>query len=43
MSATGEDSLLGGAVRLLQPVRGHRAGTDAVLLAAPLRRVPATS
>ncbi len=34
MSATGEDSLLGGAVRLLQPVRGHRAGTDAVLLAA---------
>ena len=28
-----EDGLLGGAVRLLQPRRGHRAGTDAVLLA----------
>lgn len=28
-----EDSLLGGTVRLLQPRRGHRAGTDAVLLA----------
>lgn len=29
-----EDRLLGGRVRLLQPARGHRAGTDAVLLAA---------
>lgn len=29
-----EDTLLGGRVRLRQPVRGHRAGTDAVLLAA---------
>lgn len=29
-----EDRLLGGKVRLLQPERGHRAGTDAVLLAA---------
>lgn len=29
-----EDALLGGRVRLLQPRRGHRAGTDAVLLAA---------
>ncbi|HEX2136671.1 MAG TPA: methyltransferase [Microvirga sp.] len=29
-----EDALLGGRVRLLQPARGHRAGTDAVLLAA---------
>jgi tRNA1(Val) A37 N6-methylase TrmN6 len=29
-----EDALLGGAVRLLQPAKGHRAGTDAVLLAA---------
>ncbi len=28
------DSLLAGAVTLLQPVKGHRAGTDAVLLAA---------
>ncbi len=29
-----EDALLGGKLRLLQPSRGHRAGTDAVLLAA---------
>src|SRR3712207_324760 len=29
-----EDLLLGGRVRLAQPARGHRAGTDAVLLAA---------
>jgi tRNA1(Val) A37 N6-methylase TrmN6 len=29
-----EDALLGGRVRLFQPRRGHRAGTDAVLLAA---------
>jgi tRNA1(Val) A37 N6-methylase TrmN6 len=29
-----EDSLLGGRVHLAQPARGHRAGTDAVLLAA---------
>lgn len=28
------DALLGGAVQLKQPARGHRAGTDAVLLAA---------
>ena len=28
------DRLLGGRVRLLQPAGGHRAGTDAVLLAA---------
>ena len=35
-----EDALLGGAVRLLQAAGGHRAGTDAVLLAqlADLRR-----
>jgi tRNA1(Val) A37 N6-methylase TrmN6 len=32
--AVTEDALLGGRVRLLQPRRGHRAGTDAVLLAA---------
>ncbi|EIM26078.1 tRNA1(Val) (adenine(37)-N6)-methyltransferase [Microvirga lotononidis] len=34
-----EDLLLGGRVHLVQPERGHRAGTDAVLLAAsaPLR------
>lgn len=30
----GEDSLLGGRLRLLQPLKGHRAGSDAVLLAA---------
>jgi tRNA1(Val) A37 N6-methylase TrmN6 len=30
----GEDALLGGRVRLLQRSGGHRAGTDAVLLAA---------
>ena len=29
-----DDSLLSGRVRLLQPAKGHRAGTDAVLLAA---------
>jgi tRNA1(Val) A37 N6-methylase TrmN6 len=29
-----EDTLLGGRIRLLQPRRGHRVGTDAVLLAA---------
>jgi tRNA1(Val) A37 N6-methylase TrmN6 len=29
-----EDTLLDGRVRLLQPAEGHRAGTDAVLLAA---------
>ncbi len=29
-----DDSLLGGRVRLIQPAKGHRAGTDAVLLAA---------
>lgn len=29
-----EDLLLGGQLRLRQPVRGHRAGTDVVLLAA---------
>jgi tRNA1(Val) A37 N6-methylase TrmN6 len=31
-----EDALFGGALRLLQPAKGHRAGTDAVLLAASL-------
>jgi tRNA1(Val) A37 N6-methylase TrmN6 len=29
-----EDRLLGGRLRLFQPARGHRAGTDGVLLAA---------
>ncbi len=32
-----EDALLNGRVRLLQPRRGHRVGSDAVLLAAALR------
>lgn len=36
----GEDALLGGRVRLLQPRRGHRAGTDAVLLAAMVEPRP---
>ena len=36
-----EDALLGGAVRLLQPRAGHRAGTDAVLLAAAASAIPA--
>ena len=34
MSETTRDSLLGGQVSLVQPAKGHRAGTDAVLLAA---------
>lgn len=29
-----DDAILGGRLRLLQPAKGHRAGTDAVLLAA---------
>jgi tRNA1(Val) A37 N6-methylase TrmN6 len=32
-----EDTLLNGRVRLLQPRRGHRAGSDAVLLAAAVQ------
>ncbi len=31
-----EDAILGGRLRLRQPTRGHRAGTDAVLLAASI-------
>lgn len=34
MNEITEDSLFGGRVSLVQPVKGHRAGTDAVLLAA---------
>ena len=30
-----ESALLGGRVRLRQPVKGYRAGMDAALLAAP--------
>src|ERR1700694_1366058 len=29
-----DDAVLGGRLRLLQPARGHRAGHDAILLAA---------
>lgn len=36
LGAIGEDRLLGGRLRLLQPVKGHRAGSDAVLLAATI-------
>jgi tRNA1(Val) A37 N6-methylase TrmN6 len=39
-AAVAEDRLLDGRVRLLQPSRGHRAGTDAVLLAALVRASP---
>src|SRR5262249_56208604 len=31
---TTEDAVLGGRLRLRQPVRGHRVGHDAILLAA---------
>src|SRR3712207_2115145 len=34
MAEITQDLLLGGRVRLAQPAKGHRAGTDAVLLAA---------
>ncbi|MDH7797038.1 MULTISPECIES: methyltransferase [unclassified Beijerinckia] len=34
-----EDALLGGRLRLLQPATGHRAGTDAILLAAACQPV----
>ncbi|RDI55126.1 tRNA1(Val) (adenine(37)-N6)-methyltransferase [Microvirga subterranea] len=34
MAETTDDSLLGGRVAVTQPAKGHRAGTDAVLLAA---------
>lgn len=35
-----QDLLLGGRVHLVQPVKGHRAGTDAVLLAASAPVMP---
>lgn len=35
-----EDSLLGGRVRIVQPRRGHRVGSDAVLLAASVAPAP---
>src|ERR1700752_4549051 len=34
LGAFTEDAILGGALRLRQPRRGHRVGHDAVLLAA---------
>src|SRR5688572_4306902 len=35
-----QDLLLGGRVHLVQPAKGHRAGTDAVLLAASAQVKP---
>ena len=32
--ATSEDAVLGGRLRLRQPLKGHRVGHDAILLAA---------
>jgi tRNA1(Val) A37 N6-methylase TrmN6 len=40
MIETTDDALLGGKIRLRQLARGHRAGTDAVLLAASARVKP---
>jgi tRNA1(Val) A37 N6-methylase TrmN6 len=36
--ATTDDAMLGGRLRLLQPARGHRAGHDAIMLAAAAPR-----
>jgi hypothetical protein len=38
MVETATDLLLGGRLKLEQPLRGHRAGTDAILLAAAVQR-----
>jgi len=38
-AAVTDDAVLGGRLRLLQPARGHRAGHDAILLAATAPRV----
>ncbi|QCK88251.1 methyltransferase [Phreatobacter aquaticus] len=40
LSDTTKDAVLGGRVTLLQPRQGHRAGHDAVLLAAAVPAVP---
>ena len=40
MTETTQDTLLGGRVRLLQSAAGHRAGSDAVLLAAAAASLP---
>lgn len=34
LTQTSDDAVLGGRLRLLQPLRGHRVGHDAILLAA---------
>ncbi|MCC6948156.1 MAG: methyltransferase [Bradyrhizobiaceae bacterium] len=36
--ATTDDAVLGGRLKLMQPARGHRAGHDAILLAAAAAR-----
>jgi tRNA1(Val) A37 N6-methylase TrmN6 len=38
--ATTDDAMLGGRLRLKQPARGHRAGHDAILLAAAVPALP---
>ena len=43
MSATTEDEFLGGRLRVLQPVKGYRAGIDPVLLAAAVPARPGDS
>jgi len=40
MSEREGDAFLGGRLRLVQPIRGHRAGLDAVMLAAAARVRP---
>lgn len=40
VEATREDRMLGGRVRLVQPMRGYRAATDPVLLAASVPAQP---
>ena len=42
-TTTSEDAVLGGRLVLRQPLKGHRVGHDAILLAAAVRRVPAIS
>ncbi len=39
---TSEDAVLGGRLVLRQPVRGHRFGHDAILLAAATAALPAS-
>lgn len=40
MTAETDDAFLGGRLRVWQPARGYRAGTDAVLLASAVAAVP---